>query len=309
MAIQSVKATINGIEYPLTYSSELGKYYVDIQAPSASSYPQTNHYFPVRIDVVDSYGNTASATDSTPTIGNNLKLFVKEQVKPVATITSHTSGSYITQDYVNLAFTILDNTNQSTGYSGIDPSTITMTSSAGTVGTPTLTAVTGGYSGTVAITDIPDGNVTFSVNGADYDGNTANTAQVTVIIDTVAPSLVVSSPADGYETNLDRITIIGTASDATSSPVTVTISLRGTDQGTVALDSSGHYEKEIGTLIEGENSISVTATDAAGKSTTLTFSVWYSSAIPVISNPVITPNPVDAGTTYRLTVEVGYATT
>lgn len=58
-------------------------------------------------------------------------------------------------------------------------------------------------------------------------------------------------------------------------------------------------------LEEGENTITVIATDAAGKSTTVTRTVTLDTTAPVIQSVTLAPNPVDAGNTYIITVAVG----
>lgn len=95
----------------------------------------------------------------------------------------------------------------------------------------------------------------------------------------------------------------GTTNDASSSPVTVKITLRGTDQGAITVGSDGAFSKTL-TLAEGSNSIVITATDSAGKSSSVTRTVTLDTTKPVIKSAVITPNPVDAGTSMVITVVV-----
>ena len=85
----------------------------------------------------------------------------------------------------------------------------------------------------------------------------------TIKVDTVPPSLTVTTPTDGLITNTDTLTVSGTTNDATSSPVTVTITLNTVDQGAVTVDGGGAFSKLV-TLSEGSNTIVVvTATDKA----------------------------------------------
>lgn len=95
----------------------------------------------------------------------------------------------------------------------------------------------------------------------------------------------------------------GVTNDATSSPVTVTITLNTVDQGAVTVESSGAFSKEL-TLTEGSNTIVVTATDSAGKSSEVTRTVKLDTGAPVFQSVTIVPNPVDCGATYVITVEV-----
>ena len=58
------------------------------------------------------------------------------------------------------------------------------------------------------------------------------------------------------------------------------------------------------TLAVGANTITVVAKDAAGKSTTVTRTIIVDQTAPVIKSITINPNPVDAGKTYVICVEV-----
>ena len=71
---------------------------------------------------------------------------------------------------------------------------------------------------------------------------------------------------------------------------------------TVAV-SGGAFSKVL-TLANGDNTITVVATDKAGKSTTITRHVTLDTGAPVIHSVTITPNLVDAGATYIIAVEV-----
>ena len=55
----------------------------------------------------------------------------------------------------------------------------------------------------------------------------------------------------------------------------------------------------------GSNTIVVTATDAAGKSSSVTRTVTLDTSVPVVQSASITPNPVDAGATMIISVVIG----
>ena len=303
MAIQSVQAVINGQTYNLTLNAETGKYEAVVTAPSASSFPLTNGYYPVAVTATDTAGNSASVDSTDATLGSNLRLFVKEQVKPTINITSPTAGAYITTNSTSVSFSILDNVNQASGYSGIKRSTVSVTSNNGTVGTLSFTETTGGFTVTAPLTSLTDGNATITVYGEDNDGNTV-TETLTFIVDTVAPTLSVASPAEGLETNQSSINVSGLTDDVTSKPVSITIKLNGTDVGPVTVANTGAFSKSLTLTTQGTNTIVITATDAAGKATTVTRHVVYNTSAPVISDVTISPNPVYAGRTYTISVSV-----
>ena len=83
----------------------------------------------------------------------------------------------------------------------------------------------------------------------------------------------------------------------------IKITLNGADQGDVTVGAGGTFSKAV-TLAEGANTIVITATDAAGKVSTVTRSVTLDTSVPVIKSATITPNPVDAGATMVIAVEI-----
>ena len=122
-------------------------------------------------------------------------------------------------------------------------------------------------------------------------------------MDTVPPTLSITAPADKLITNKTGITVKGTTNDKTSSPVTVTVKLNSGAATAVTVESDGSFSKDL-TLVVGTNTITVVARDAAGKTTTVTRTVTVDQTAPVIKSITINPNPVDAGKTYIISVEV-----
>lgn len=295
MAIQSVKATINGQEYDLNYDSGTGKWKATITAPSKSSYNQPNHYYDVTLKATDDAGNTTTKNSTDSLLGDNLKLYVKEKVAPTQTITYPTSNALITSNKPEIEWQVRDSD------SGVDPDTIKLTIDSNSPITTgiTKTPVSGGYNCSYTpTTTLSDGQHTIKIDASDHDGNASIQTSVTFKIDTVAPTLNVTSPTDNFVTNQASITVEGTTNDATSSPVTVTI-----NDEPVTVQSNGSFSKQI-TLSEGENTITVVATDGAGKSTTVTRHVTLDTGGPVFNSVTITPNPVDGGQTFIIEVEV-----
>ena len=108
----------------------------------------------------------------------------------------------------------------------------------------------------------------------------------------------------GLITAAAALNVSGVTNDATSSPVTVTVRLNGVDQGSVSIGGNGSFTKAV-TLASGSNTIVVTATDAAGKSSSVTRTVTLDTSVPVVQSASITPNPVDAGATMVIRVVIG----
>ena len=298
MAISQVRAQINGQWY--TLSSTDGKNYkATLTAPTITSYNQPNHYYNVRVEATNDAGTTGSADGTTL---ETLRLYVEERVKPVVTISSPSNGAYVTNNKQPIIFTATDETNGS----GLDLSSLVVKLDSTTVASSTITktAITNGYRFTYTpATAMADGKHTVTVNISDNDGNAATQKTTSFTVDTVAPTLNITAPSEGLVTNAAALTVTGTTNDATSSPVTIKISLNGANQGTVSV-SGGAFSKQI-TLAEGENTITITATDAAGKVTTVTRHVTLDTSVPVILSANITPNPVDAGATMVISVVIG----
>lgn len=299
MAIKTVKATINGQTYDLTLNSASGKWEATITAPGKTSYNLAGGYYNVSVEATNEAGTKGSADASTV---DGLKLVVKETVAPVITIVSPTAGAYVANSKQPVVFNVTDET----GGSGVDISTLVVKQDGTAVAAANIThtAIANGYSVTYTPSAaLSDGSHTVTINCKDHDGNAATEKSTTYTVDTVPPTLNVTSPADGLITAASSVTVAGTTNDATSSPVVITISLNGTDQGTVAVGTGGTFSKVV-TLKEGSNTIIVKAEDAAGKESSVTRTVTLDTSVPKIKAATITPNPVDTGKTMVISVTI-----
>ena len=311
IAITNVKATINGQEYTLTLNSSTGKYEATITAPSQTSGMNNSGqgpgvgtnakgkgYYPVKLVATDDAGNTTTIDDTHATLGESCKLKVKETVAPVASFTYPGASATITSNKPAIAFKITDSG------SGVNPSTCKIKVDTGAEQSVTLSGsgaeLTGTYTPTSALSD---GQHTVTVYAYDYDGNKSNVASVTFKIDTTPPTLNVTAPADNLIVNSSKVTVTGTTNDALSSPVTLTVKVNSGTATAVTVGADGSFSKEV-TLTEGENTITVTATDAAGKVTTVIRTVKLDTGAPVFGSVEITPNPTETGVSYKISVEV-----
>lgn len=298
MAISSVRAQVNGTWYNLSYNSSTGAYTASIPAPGTTSYNRTGKYYNVVVEATNTAGTKTTVDGSSLT---SLQLKVKETVKPVITIKSPAKGAYLTTSTPTITIEVVDES----GGSGVNASSIKLKMDGVEVTSSyTKSVITNG----VRITYIPspalsDGSHIVTVNASDNDGNAANTATSTFIVDTVPPTLNLTAPQEGITLNSSIVTVTGTTNDATSSTVTVKITVNGTDQGSVTVATNGSFSKEL-TLAEGSNSIVVTATDAAGKVSVVSRTVTLDTSAPVIQSASVSPNPVNTGATMIITVVV-----
>ncbi len=292
MAVKTVQVIINGTTVNLTLNSSTGLYEGNATAPAKSSYNvNSGHYYPVTVKATDDAGNSTTVNDSTATLGNKLRLTVKETAKPVIAVTSPTEGAMLTNNKPTITWKVTDDD------SGVNSGTIGITIDSGSEITSgiTKTAITGGYQCSYTIPSaLSDGSHTVKLDASDFDGNAATQRTVNFKVDTVPPSLSVTSPANNLITNNSSVTVSGMTSDATSSPVTLTIKLNSESAQTVTVGSNGAFSKTL-TLANGVNTIVVTATDAAGKTSSVTRTVTLDTSTPVISDISITPNPVSTG--------------
>lgn len=300
--IETVKATINGVEHNLTYNGSSGKWEASLTAPSLSSYNQSGGYYGVSVTATDNATNQTTVNQSDPTLGDDLRLTVVEKVAPTISIVSPGASAYISNNTPTISIQLRDadsGVDLSTMAIQIDGGTIINSGSAGVTSTP----VSGGYDITYVVQSaLSDGSHTVTVNVSDNDGNAATQASRTFTVDTLPPSLNVSAPSDGLVTNQVTCSVQGTTNDTYSSPVTVTVKLNDVDQGAVTV-TDGSFTKNV-TLAEGSNTIVVTATDALGTYTQITRTVTLDTSPPVISAVELVPNPVDAGATYIIKVTV-----
>lgn len=299
MAVKTVQVVINGQTHTLTYNATTKKYEATITAPSTSSYNQNGHYYNVKVKATDEAGNSVTKDATDTTLGSSLQLKVKEKVAPVISITAPSSSAKLTNNKPVINWTVTD------ADSGVNPSTIKLIIDSQTI-TTGITKTQSGKNYTCSYTPttaLSDGTHTIKVSASDYDGNVATQKSVTFTADTVPPELSVSAPVDNLVTNQSSLVVKGTTNDVTSSPVTLTIKLNGGTEQTVEVGSDGSFTKTL-TLVTGENTIVITAKDGAGKTSTVTKKVVLDQTAPVIQSVTISPNPVNAGATYTISVEV-----
>lgn len=294
MAISTVKATINGTTYNLTLNEETGAYEAVMTAPDSSSYNQPNHYYPIEVIVTDSHGNNTIINQADTEFGDQLKLYVMEEVKPTISVIFPTDGSFITSNMPTISWSCTDDD------SGVDQDSISLKIDDEVISTDNITIVES--NGVYNCTYIPqeafgEGEHEISFSCADNDGNIQEKT-ISINIDTIPPSLTVSSPAENLYTNVSPYTVSGYTNDSGASPVTLTVNGQNVDVGT-----DGFFTTQI-ELSLGDNTIFITATDGAGLSTTVQRTLNYNNIPPELSNVLITPNPALVASQVTISVTV-----
>lgn len=303
MAISKVRVQINGTWTTLTYNAATGAYEATITAPTTTSFNRTGGYYPVTVEATNTAGTVTTVNDTHATLGKSCKLWVQETVKPTVTIVSPTSGARVTSNKQPVVFNVVDESNGS----GIDVQSVVVMLDDREQNELTLekTAITNGYRFTfIPGIALDDGDHRFSAQVSDNDGNTSNAVDIVFTVDTVAPSLNITSPAEGVITSSISVVVSGTTNDATSSPVTVTLQLDGGAAQAVTVASNGSFTSTLSSLKDGSHKVVIVAKDAAGKTTSVTRNFTVDTSKPVISSITISPNPTSTGTTMTIKVVV-----
>jgi hypothetical protein len=208
---------------------------------------------------------TDAAGNATP---KTLTLHV-DRVAPALQITSPADGAFVRGSAVQVTGTVTDTDTVQVDING-HPATVT------------------GNTFTAAIS-ASDGPLTLTATGRDTAGN-SGTAHVSVTVDSVAPSISVSAPADGAMTRADSIHFTGTLTDA--SPTTLRI------DGTPVAVADGAFAADVPVTTDGARTVTLVATDAAGNTKSLDWHVTIDRTAPTIdittpaSNAVLGQSPV-----------------
>lgn len=307
MAVKTVHVYINGKHYILAFYPTTGYWEGAITAPTVSSWNLTNHKYGMTVLAEDEAGNTKQVDRNDSTFGSTLELRVLETEKPIVELIAPASGAFVTSSKPRIQIIVKDKI----GGSGVNKNNIVIKID-GYATYPwknesiTFDSVDGYNSATLTYepeTALSEGAHRIEVYCADYDGNFSDTKVADFKVDTVPPSLNVSSPAKDAWLNSTTVTISGTTNDATSSPVTIEAALNVSPKQTITVEPDGSFSAELTGGVEGDNILSVTATDSAGKTTTLTRAFKIDTKAPTIEEITVTPNPVNVGATYTIRVK------
>ena len=275
--------------------------------PAESSANLPGGYYGVQIIAADEAGNETEINQEDGTWGSQLQLTAYESVKPTATITYPSSDSRINTCTPTITAQLRDNN------SGVDPATLDLRINGGskiTQGAPglTLTPVEGGYDLSYAVpTALDEGQTTISVGVSDMDGNAADPASITCTIAVTAPTISLSSPAEGLVTNQAAVQITGITSDDQLTSVTLTVTVNGHDQGPVTVDGqTGAFALQANPshMQEGANVIKVKVVDATGLEAEITRNVVLDTIPPRIVEVIGVTDRVHVGSPFTIRVKV-----
>ena len=162
------------------------------------------------------------------------------------------------------------------------PITVTGTVTDASTTTVDVNGVTATVSGGTFTASVPlvEGSNTITVTATDAAGNTG-TDTLTVISDTVAPAIAITSPADGATVPSATTTVTASVMDAAGISSVVIGGVVATDQG------GGVYTADV-TLASGVNTVDAVATDLAGNTASAQIQLTLSSSPQITSAPVTT---------------------
>lgn len=146
-----------------------------------------------------------------------------------------------------------------------------------------------------------------SVSISDNDGNATASSSVSFVCDVTAPTLSMISPdSTSVVTNQTSFTISGTTTDDESSPVVVVINVDGTEYTPTV--TSGSFSSTVQLTQGASNSVTVTATNSAGLTSTWTGTIVQNNTTPVFDWVRVVNNPTTAGSTITITAFVSNGT-
>ena len=139
------------------------------------------------------------------------------------------------------------------------------------------------------------------------DGNAADPASITCTIAVTAPTISLSSPAEGLVTNQAAVQITGITSDDQLTSVTLTVTVNGHDQGSVTVDGqTGAFALQANPdhMQEGSNVITVKVVDATGLEAEITRNVVLDTIPPRIVEVIGVTDRVHVGAPFEIRVKV-----
>lgn len=239
-----------------------GDWFVDTAALADGTYSFS-------VTATDASGNT-----SAPVTANSVEV---DTTPPALAVTSPADGEVTNDPTVSIGGTSEANAAIS----------ITVTDASGTA-TPLSTTANAQGDWTVDTSALADGTYTLSVEASDALGNTTTPVTSTFTVDTMAPALAVTSPADGALTNNNVVSISGTCEAGAAISITVTDASGAVTVLTTTADAQGDWTVDTSALGDDTYTVSVTATDGANNTSapsTSTFTVDTTAPVIAISTP------------------------
>ncbi|RKH40011.1 hypothetical protein D7Y23_35435 [Corallococcus sp. AB050B] len=246
----SVSFTLNGTNYgPFTVTG--GNWTATVPGPLANG----------------TYTINAVSTDGTTTSTTATSTFTVAVAAPTVAISTPANGSTTNNPNVTV-----------TGTAAGGATSVTVTFQGTNYG-PIPVDASGNWSQALP-GPLANGTYTVTAVAVDAAGNTSTTATSTFTVNTAAPTVAITVPANGSTVIVPNVTVSGTSANATS----VTVTFQGTNYGPIPVDASGNWSQALpGPLADGTYTVTAVSTNGTTNSTTAT-----STFIINLGNPVDT---------------------
>jgi len=206
-----------------------------------------------------------------------------DTITPSCSISINSNAAYTNNSTVIVSLFASDNSGVTGYYFSLDPTVPSMSDNGWTA----ITSTADYYADVSYTLSNDDGNKTVYVWFKDASENISDAANDSIILDATAPTITITSPTsdETYMVTSSVIAIGGSASDSTSGVSSVTWANDKGGSGT-ASGTTSWLTSSI-SLLSGENSITVTATDRAGNTGNDMIAVKYNTG--TVSTPTLTP--------------------
>ena len=219
---------------------------------NGNSVPVSNGSFNTTVNLTEGTDKiiivATDAAGNTTTISRTVKV---DRTPPALVVSSPNDSVFTNLPSITISGTVKDSTAVTLTVNGVNVS------------------ITNGVFTTQIV--LTEGVNKFTIVATDAAGNTT-TASRTVIVDRIAPALIVSTPLDSIVTKLSSLIVSGTVKDSTAITLTV--------NGIIVHVMNGSFTTIV-TLVEGINIITISATDAAGNISSIVRSVRLDTQSPV----------------------------
>ncbi len=233
-----------------------------------------------------SYEAHAIATDSA---GNNTTSaavsFLVDTTAPTVSMTAPGNGSATNNNKPTLSASAQDNV----GGSGLASVQFQYSNNGGTSWTNEGAAETNAPFSFTFPTALADGNYEARAVATDNTGNVSTSSAVSFLIDTVAPTVTMSAPANGSATNNNKPTLSATASDNTGGSGLASVQLQYSSDGGGTWNNAGLPETSAPftftfptALADGNYEARAVASDNAGNSATSSALSFLIDTVPPI---------------------------
>ncbi len=242
---------------------------------------------------------TATATDEAGNTASDSNDFRVDLTAPAVAVTAPAEGSRTNDNTPTYSGTVSDN--------GPGPITVVITVDGVVLGNATVTGNTWTFTPTEPLGDGPH---TVTATATDAAGNTANDSN-NFTVDTTAPAVEVTAPAEGSRTNDTTPTYSGTV----EAGATVVISVDGTVLGNATVTGTTWTFTPTVPLAEGQHTVTATATDVAGNTASDSNTFTVDTTAPTVEvvapaegartndNTPVFFGTVEAGATVIITVD------